>query len=152
MVSTAYALSSTDNSVPPIGKPISNVWAYVLSPEGALVPKGSVGELYIGGAGVTRGYLNRPELTAQCFVDNPFLDRALKNKGKMYKTGDLVRYLGDGNLEFVGRIDQQVKIRGYRIELGEIEQQLLQLPQVKSAVVVALESRLVAYFTCDKSS
>ncbi|NQZ11637.1 MAG: amino acid adenylation domain-containing protein, partial [Algicola sp.] len=144
VVSTACVLSLNDNTVPPIGKPISNVWAYVLSPEGALVPKGSVGELYIGGASVARGYFNRPELTALSFLDNPFSD------GRLYKTGDLVRYLADDNLAFVDRIDDQVKIRGFRIELGEIEHQLSQLSQVKTVVVQAREDEpgvkyLVAY-------
>ena len=108
----------------PIGKPIDNTVAYILDGNIRLLPIGSMGELYIGGDGVARGYLNRPELTAERFIKNPFQTEEEKQKNrnsKLYKTGDLVRMLPDGNIEYIGRNDFQVKIRGYRIELGEIE-------------------------------
>jgi len=117
----------------PIGKPISNTKIYILDTNLQPTPIGVVGELYLTGDGVTRGYLNRPELTAEKFIDNPF------GAGKLYKTGDLARYLPDGNIEFIGRIDNQVKIRGYRLELGEIETILNQHLEVKEAVVIVRE-------------
>jgi thioester reductase-like protein len=134
-------------SVPPIGRPISNTSLYVL--DSMLNPTGIsiTGELYIAGAGLARGYQNRPELTAEKFIANPFS----KIPGaRMYKTGDLCRYLPDGNIEFIGRIDHQVKIRGFRIELGEIEASLLKHPNIREAVVLAREDspgekRLVSY-------
>ena len=135
----------------PIGKPLGNYQAYILSADGQPLPIGVVGELYIGGASVARGYLNRPELTAEKFLPNPFI------KGeRMYRTGDLARWLPDGNVEFLGRIDHQVKIRGFRIELGEIENQLLKHPFVKEAVVVTSDQLkatgdqyLCAYFVSE---
>ena len=134
----------------PIGRPIANTRLYVLGRYGELVPSGVPGELYIGGDGVGRGYLNRPDLTAARFVPDPFSERP---GARLYKTGDLARYLPDGTLEFLGRIDHQVKIRGYRIELGEIEAALGQHPGVCDIVVVAREEstlpdrHLVAYLT-----
>jgi amino acid adenylation domain-containing protein len=122
-----------------IGKPVANTRTYLLDARGQPVPIGVVGELYIAGDGVARGYLNRPELTAERFLEDPF------HGGRMYKTGDLARWLPEGNLEFLGRNDHQVKIRGFRIELGEIEARLQKLPGVKEAVVVAREDQLVAY-------
>ncbi|KAB0570175.1 non-ribosomal peptide synthetase [Pseudomonas palleroniana] len=124
-----------------IGKPIANATVYVLDEQQRPVPLGVAGELYVGGKGVARGYLNRPELTAERFLQDPF------NGGRMYRSGDLVRWLPDGNLEYLGRNDDQVKIRGMRIELGEIETQLNQLPGILEAVVLVRDERLVAYFT-----
>lgn len=127
-----------------IGRAIANTQLYVLDSNYQPVPVGIPGELYIGGIGVARGYLNRPELTAKRFIPNPF-DKSTY----LYKTGDLVRYLPNGNLEFLGRQDEQVKIRSYRIELGEIESLLSQHPAIQSTVVVAKENadskQLIAY-------
>jgi amino acid adenylation domain-containing protein len=133
----------------PIGHSIRNVQVYVLDRYLQPVPIGVPGELYIGGAGLARGYLNSPELTADKFIPNPFKRQNFDSE-RLYKTGDLVRYLPDGTIEYVGRIDEQVKIRGFRIEVGEIEAILSQQPEVQSAVVVAREDEpgnkyLVAY-------
>ncbi len=138
-----------------IGRPLSDMCAYVLDPAGQLVPIGAPGELYIGGAGLARGYLNRPELTAERFIENPFATDKNKEQGytRLYKTGDLARWLPDGELEYLGRNDFQVKIRGYRIELGEIESALAAHPQVKQAVVIDREyqgnTALVAYLVIE---
>lgn len=131
----------------PIGYPLSNRQVYVLDEQQHLVPVGVVGEIYLGGAGVARGYLNRPELTAEKFVANPFSEEA---DDKLYKTGDLGKWLPDGTIAYIGRIDEQVKIRGFRIELGEIENVLQQCEGVSQAVVTALpdangQKRLIAY-------
>ncbi|HEX8460916.1 MAG TPA: amino acid adenylation domain-containing protein, partial [Segetibacter sp.] len=118
----------------PIGKPVDNTQLYILDSSNNIVPIGITGELHIGGAGLARGYLNLPELTAERFIQNPFS----KETGcRLYKTGDLGRWLPDGNIEYMGRIDDQVKIRGYRIELGEIEGVVLQSGLVRQAVVIA---------------
>ena len=106
----------------------------VLDSTNALVSKGIIGELHIAGDGLARGYLHQEELTAEKFIDNPF-----KTNSLMYKTGDVVRYLEDGNIEYLGRSDDQVKIRGFRIELGEIESQLVAIEAIKEAVVLAKE-------------
>ncbi|PSB58350.1 amino acid adenylation domain-containing protein [Chamaesiphon polymorphus] len=116
----------------PIGKPIANMKAYVLDPDLALCPIGTPGELYLCGAGLARGYLNEPELTAQKFIPNPFDPLSTR----LYRTGDLVKYLPDGNLQFLGRLDEQVKIRGFRVELGEIETVLNAHPDVREAIVL----------------
>jgi amino acid adenylation domain-containing protein/thioester reductase-like protein len=136
----------------PIGRPIANTQIYILDSNVQPVPIGVPGELHIGGAGLARGYLNRPELTTEKFIPNPFYNSKFKiQNSKLYKTGDLARYLPDGNIEYLGRIDNQIKIRGFRIELGEIEAILSQHPGVRENVVVAREDilgekRLVAYF------
>jgi amino acid adenylation domain-containing protein len=117
----------------PLGKALANIQVYVLDSQLQLVPCGVPGELYIGGACLARGYLNSPELTAEKFINHPFSQQP---SAKLYKTGDIVKYLSDGNIEYLGRTDQQVKIRGFRIELGEIEAVLTQHPGVQKAVVV----------------
>jgi amino acid adenylation domain-containing protein len=163
--------AESQNGLVSIGRPIANTQFYILDPYMQPVPVGVSGELHIGGVGLARGYLNRPELTAQKFIPNPFSiqekaeNRRQKAEGsvqhptsniqhpklsRLYKTGDLARYLPDGNIEFLGRIDHQVKVRGFRIELGEIEAVLSQYPRVREAVVAAREDeqgsqRLVAY-------
>ncbi|NOQ24722.1 MAG: AMP-binding protein [Bacteroidales bacterium] len=134
------------NSVIKIGKPISNTSLFILDKSGNIQPIGVSGELCIGGVGLAKGYLNNVELTEEKFIKNPF------GKGILYKTGDQAKWSSDGNIQLVGRIDQQVKIRGFRIETGEIENQMLKLPYIKEAVVVAKEdnqkqSYLSAYFT-----
>ncbi|MCA9953886.1 MAG: amino acid adenylation domain-containing protein [Anaerolineales bacterium] len=131
----------------PLGNPLPNVRAYILDAQRRFVPVGVPGELYIGGRGVSRGYLNRPELTEQRYLPDPW---ATEPGATMYRTGDRARYLPDGNIEFLGRIDQQVKIRGYRVELGEIEAILTEDKTVQDVAVILREDtpgdkRLVAY-------
>jgi len=137
------ATECLDGSVP-IGRPIANTELYVLDGRMEPVPPGVVGELYIGGAGVARGYLNRPELTEARFVADPFSGRP---GARLFRSGDLVRLLPAGDLDFLGRIDTQVKIRGYRVELGEIESVLTRHPGVEAAAAVAFDGQLAAYFT-----
>ncbi len=132
----------------PIGKPIDNVQLFILDKNLNLLPAGIPGELHIAGVNLARGYFKRPELTAEKFIPHPYSDEP---GARLYKTGDLARYLADGNIEFLGRIDQQVKIRGFRIEPGEIENIISKHDDVKSAVVIAREDipgdvRLAAYF------
>ena len=132
----------------PIGRPLANTQLYVLDARQQLLPIGVAGELYIGGEGVTAGYLNDPQRTSERFLPNPF---SANPTARIYRTGDLVRYLPDGNIEFLGRADDQVKIRGFRIELGEIEAVLAAHPSVKQAVVLARENldgakRLLSWF------
>lgn len=156
VVTTTYKLplAPTDNPSLkiPIGRPIPNAQTYVLDKYLQPVPVGVVGELYISGVGIARGYLNRPDLTADKFIPHPFSNQP---GARLYKTGDLVRYRQDGNIEFLGRIDNQVKVRGFRIELGEIESVLSQHPAVREVVVLAREEkagnkRLVAYIVPNK--
>jgi natural product biosynthesis luciferase-like monooxygenase protein len=152
---TETTVWSSSDSVDPsegmvtIGRPIANTQIYVLDSELEPAPPGIPGEIYIGGAGVTRGYLRRPDLTEERFVRDPFSSAP---GARLYRTGDLGRFGRDGRILFLGRVDQQVKIRGYRIELGEIEAAILALPAVRDAAVIAREDssgdkRLVGYFT-----
>jgi len=139
--------NSHSTNLPPIGRPISNVTIFILDEQLRTVPVGTTGEIYIGGAGVGRGYLNSPHLTAAKFVTNPF---ATKADDRLYRTGDLARYLPDGQIAFQGRIDDQIKIRGYRIEPSEIVATLNEHPSVQESVVVTSETQwddkyLVAY-------
>ncbi|MCC5645525.1 amino acid adenylation domain-containing protein [Nostoc sp. CHAB 5824] len=143
-------LENNDNVAPTIGRAIANTQAYILDKHLQPAPIGVSGELYISGDGLARGYLNRPDLTAEYFMYHCFTN---KLKARLYKTGDLARYRVDGNIEFLGRLDEQVKIRGYRIELGEIEAVLTQHPVVQQSVVLIRddeeEKRLVAYVVAE---
>ncbi|NER96525.1 MAG: amino acid adenylation domain-containing protein, partial [Symploca sp. SIO1B1] len=152
------AITQVDNNLNassvPIGRAINNTQIYILDNNLQPVPIGVPGELYIGGDGLARGYLNRPELTQEKFILNPFSN---SKSERLYKTGDLARYLSDGNLEFLGRIDNQVKIRGFRIELGEIEAVLTTHPQINQTVVIDQEEnnsnkRLVAYVVSEENN
>ncbi len=146
-----YETDAAEENDPPIGRPIGNFELYVLDRNLLPVPVGVAGELCVGGVGLARGYLNRPDLTAEKFIPDPFSKR---HGARLYRTGDLVRRLPDGNIQFLGRIDQQVKVRGFRIELGEIEAVLREVPRVKDVIVLVREDipgekRLTAYLVCD---
>jgi amino acid adenylation domain-containing protein len=141
IVATACELGAADTTGhPPIGRPVGGTTAYVLGPQGELVPPGAPGELYLGGEGLARGYLGRPGLTAGHFVPDPF-----RPGSRLYRTGDRVRRRPDGELEFLGRFDGQLKVRGYRVEPDEVTAALLSHPGVRQAAVTAAEDRLVAY-------
>jgi amino acid adenylation domain-containing protein len=153
IVATVVECTDGDRK-PPIGRPIANTQVYILDHHMQPLPIGVPGELHIGGAGLARGYLNSPELTKEKFIPNPFSD---ESGARLYKTGDLARWLPDGNIEFLGRLDHQVKVRGFRIELGEIEGALRGYPAVQEDVVLAREDkpgdrRLVAYVVPDRES
>ncbi|MCK8108989.1 amino acid adenylation domain-containing protein [Pseudoalteromonas sp. 2CM41L] len=148
-VATEFIIESLENDEVPIGQPIGNMLALVLGKKQELVPFGGVGELYIGGKGVAKGYLNDEERTGQQFIANPYFNCSSAADCRLYRTGDLVRYLQDGNIEFIGRSDEQLKIRGFRIEPGEIEYQLNKMGEVNSSLVIAKElagsAQLIAY-------
>ena len=152
-----YGCVDRDTSNVYIGKPISNIQTYILSDDINLLPIGSVGEIYIGGIGLARGYINRPGLTAEKFIANPFATEEDIKRGcsRLYRTGDLGRYLPDGNIEYIGRNDEQVKIRGFRIELGEIESVLQSYDGISQSVVVTKsresgDKYLVGYYVAEK--
>lgn len=154
IISTAVAVTPdllAERDFVPIGKPIDNTQIYILDANRNLLPIGIPGELHIAGDGLARGYLNRPELTLERFVENPFVPGS-----RMYRTGDMARWLEDGNIEYLGRIDTQVKIRGFRIELGEIEALLNQHPQIDDAVVIArgelANKQLIAFYRLKQNS
>lgn len=147
---TAYDCSSLYSPSVSIGTPISNTQIYILDQYNNPVPLGVAGELYIAGDGLARGYFNRPELTEEKFVTNPFNTNPVNPSLRMYKTGDLARWREDGNIEYLGRIDTQIKIRGFRIETGEIETQLNRHPEIKDSVVIAkgqeVNKKLIAFY------
>ncbi|MCA9920038.1 MAG: amino acid adenylation domain-containing protein, partial [Anaerolineales bacterium] len=156
VIATEYIVQPKDSQVNsvPIGQPIANTQVYVLNEQHQPVPIGVPGELYIGGTGVARGYLGQPDKTAEAFVPDPF---ASQPAAQMYRSKDLVRWLPDGNLEFLGRTDHQIKLRGFRIELGEIETALIRLPQVREAIVLlwddaAAGKHLVAYYLAEETA
>ncbi|MCW5617760.1 MAG: amino acid adenylation domain-containing protein [Nitrosomonas sp.] len=151
--STIYKVESVDGAIP-IGRPIDNTEIFLLDQYNNIVPPGIIGELCIGGLGLSCGYLNRPELTSEKFINNPIKEEA---GDKIFKTGDLARYKADGTLECLGRIDHQIKLRGFRIELGEIESLIEKLNGIKQSVVIAREDipgdkRLVAYVVVSDES
>ena len=146
-----WEYKESDNSLIPIGRPIKNHRAYILDKSNSIVPIGVAGELCISGEGLARGYFNKEELTKEKFPENPY-----EKGNRMYKTGDLARWLWDGNIEFIGRIDNQVKIRGFRIELGEVESAMLSLDDIKEAVVITVDEKgskcLCGYYVSGKIS
>ncbi|QFG00391.1 amino acid adenylation domain-containing protein [Psychrobacillus glaciei] len=150
VLATAGVVKSKDRAsiFPDIGKPISNTQTYVLDKSLNITPVGVTGELYIGGAGVALGYMENNEQTHKHFVSNPFTS---DKESRLYKTGDLVKYLPDGRIQFVGRSDNQVSMRGYRVELGEIESVLNRIPTIQHAKVISIRSILVAYIVTKKN-
>lgn len=149
VVATWQRISQLDSTIT-IGRPIANTSIYIVDKFHQLQPIGVVGEICIGGNGLARGYWNKPELTAEKFVSHPYLEGE-----RMYKTGDLGKWLPDGTIEFIGRLDEQVKVRGYRIEIGEIESVMLSFEKLTSAVVIVHEdqqgqSSLAAYYTAEE--
>jgi amino acid adenylation domain-containing protein/FkbM family methyltransferase len=161
-VGTSYSQKNDPADNQGIGRPYNNYKVYVLDANRLPVPVGIAGELYIGGAGLSRGYLNRPDITDARFVPNPFATETDKANGytRLYRTGDLVRWQTNGNLEYIGRNDDQVKIRGYRIELGEIEHALLKIDGVRQACAIVKERKtdagntkdIIGYYVVDKDS
>jgi amino acid adenylation domain-containing protein len=152
--STGALFTQPINEPPSIGRAIGDKKLYVLTSRGTLAPYGAVGELYIGGSGVARGYLHRPELTAERFVQSPFTPDTSE---RLYKTGDLVRWREDGSLDFIGRGDDQVKVRGYRVELGEIRWHVEQLSGVEAAAILAQpaqsgEARLIGFVVRERGN
>lgn len=152
VVSSYEVLKSEETQFPPIGKPIANTKLYIMDSAKKLVPRGAVGEIYIGGVQLSKGYLNRDELTSEKFIVDPF--GSTKNS-RLYRSGDRGRWLKDGNMEYLGRKDEQVKIRGHRVELGEIENTLQQSTLVRESVVLAKNDqnghmRLIAFIVADK--
>ncbi|PWV44871.1 amino acid adenylation domain-containing protein [Chitinophaga sp. S165] len=144
---STYKRIHADDEIITVGRPINNMFAYILDNQLRPVPDGTVGEIFMGGVGVGKGYMNRPELNEQLFMDDPFSDMP---GARMYKTGDLGRIVGGGEIQCLGRIDHQVKIRGYRIELGEIEHTLSKQKGVKDVVVLPKDERLVAYIVLEQ--
>ena len=159
--SSLHDYSSSDVNTANIGRPLNNTTAYILDEQMQMVAPATLGELYIGGVGLARGYLNRSDLSSERFIANPFQSEADKSAGinsRIYKTGDMAKFLADGSIEYAGRNDFQVKIRGFRIEPGEIETKLAGYPGVKQAVVLAHENKsdgngkfLVAFYTADNT-
>jgi amino acid adenylation domain-containing protein len=148
---TCWTMTQLENENVPIGKPVSNTTIYLLDGSGQLAPLGGKGEIHIGGVQVARGYLNRPELTAEKFIGNPFDNNENSN---LYKTGDIGRWLNDGNLEYLGRIDDQVKIRGFRVELNEVENALGSLEEITANCALVKSNpdgvqKLVDYYVPD---
>ncbi|MCS4476726.1 AMP-binding protein, partial [Clostridium botulinum] len=145
VTSTAFIINNSwdDKQEVPIGKPVSNSTAYIMDKNNKLLPIGVVGELCVGGDGVARGYLNREKLTRERFILNPYV------KGeRIYKTGDFAKMLPDGNIKFLGRMDNQVKIRGYRIELGEIEKEILKNEEIKEVIVLDRKDQSGSKYIC----
>jgi amino acid adenylation domain-containing protein len=151
VVATAYEITRRDAAAPvpeiPIGRPLGNTRVFILGESGEPVPKGVAGELYIGGSGVARGYLNRKELTEERFIADRF---SAKPGAKLFRTSDLARCRSDGEIEFLGRLDDQVKVRGFRIEPGEVVAVLMHHPEIRMAAVTAQEDRLIAYLVADE--
>ncbi|MDB5013420.1 MAG: hypothetical protein JWQ25_1622, partial [Daejeonella sp.] len=155
-----YDCTDTNLEAVFIGRPISNTQVYILDDNQGLLPLGAIGELYLGGDGIAKGYLNLPKTTAERFLVNPFQsakDKVTGKNARLYKTGDLAKYSREGNIEYLGRNDFQVKINGYRMELGEIEIQIASFPGVKQAIVLARENKstqakyLTAYYTAEQT-